>query len=84
MIFYFIYSFQHHLLVVDKNYPHIVYVDKGDKISTHTEMPIEAPKDELEGNKMGRPIFDPFVSNLLSTSCMHSFLYTLKLSMFGD
>ncbi|KAG6516109.1 hypothetical protein ZIOFF_026557 [Zingiber officinale] len=38
----------HHLLVGDKNYPHIVYVDKGDKINTHNEMPIEAPKDELE------------------------------------
>ncbi|XP_042378834.1 putative lipase C4A8.10 isoform X1 [Zingiber officinale] len=39
---------KHHLLVGDKNYPHIVYVDKGDKINTHNEMPIEAPKDELE------------------------------------
>lgn len=42
---------QHHLLLDDNKYPHIVFVDKGDKINNHNETSTvaEAIKDELEG-----------------------------------
>ncbi|CAL9136130.1 unnamed protein product [Musa textilis] len=41
---------KHHLLVGDNKYPHIVFVDKGDKINNHNETftVAEATKDELE------------------------------------
>ncbi|CAL9158999.1 unnamed protein product [Musa hybrid cultivar] len=41
---------KHHLLVHDKKYPHVVYVDKGERINNHNEVSTvaEAPKDELE------------------------------------
>ncbi|XP_064938922.1 uncharacterized protein LOC135586816 isoform X1 [Musa acuminata AAA Group] len=41
---------KHHLLLDDNKYPHIVFVDKGDKINNHNETSTvaEAIKDELE------------------------------------